>query len=231
MNYTNLRADARYLCGATSGTYADADVMRNMNIAYQRAATLIWEADPTYAFDDRNNTDGPVAYRTVANASASYMIPTTALRIRQVEIKDGSGDWQKLTPINYAELSISPEEYFTGTGTPTNYAIEGNEIRLFPAPGTGYVTMASGMAVRLQRAPTDAAVTATTTEPGFATAYHRYLSYSAAVDFTQDPKQREFLLIQKDRLERGLVRFYGRWAGEYKSRIKPNSKKNPRRYS
>ena len=231
MNWSKLRDDVNFLCGSTSGTYPDADKMRNMTVAYQGVATMIWESDPTYSWDDRNNTDGPVAYRTVANASASYLIPTTALRVRGVEIKDGSADWHKLTPLTYAELSVSPEEYLTGTGTPIHYMIEGNEIRLFPAPGTGSVTMSSGMAVHLSRAVTEPAVTASTTEPGFASAYHRVLSYAAAMDFLQDKQQRDFLLGQKLRLEAGLSKFYGKWAPQYKPNLRPSTKRRWRLYT
>jgi hypothetical protein len=231
MNWLKLREDVDFLCGSTSATYLAADKMRNMTSEYQNVATKIWESDPTYSWDDRNATDGPIAKRTMADASGSYLIPTTALRVRQVEIMDGGGDWHKLTPIDYASLPVSPEEYYTGTGTPVHYAIEGNEIRLFPAPGTGYVTMASGMAIRLSRAVTEPAVTATTTEPGFATGFHRILSYAAAVDFTQDDQHRNFLLAQKARLEAGLTRFYSKWAPEYKGRLKPATRKTWRRYT
>lgn len=220
MNWLNLRADTNFLCGATSATYPDADKMRNMGVAYQRVATKIWESDPTYSWDDRNNTDGPVAYRTVANASAAYVIPTTAIRVRGVEIKDNSGHFHKLTPVTYEDLPFAPTEYLNQAGLPIHYMIEGNEIRLFPAPGTNSVTMSSGMAVHLSRSVTEPATSATTTEPGFASGFHRILSLAAAVDFIQDDKQREFLAIQRERLEQGLVKFYGKWAPQYKGGIK-----------
>lgn len=231
MNWSQLRSDVDFLCGSTSGTYPDADKMRNMTSEYQRVATLIWESDPTYSWDDRNNTDSPKAYRTVANLSASYLIPTTALRVRGVEIKDANGDWTKLSPLTYQELVTSPEEHLSGGGLPIQYMVEGNEIRLLPAPQTGFVTMSSGMAVVLSRAVTEPAVTATTTEPGFATAYHRVLSYAAAMDFTQDKQDRDFLLGQKIRLEHSLTKFYSKWAPQYKPKIKPSTKRAWRQYT
>jgi len=222
VNVTNIKDDINFLCGSTSATYTDADKMRNVNIEYQNIARLIWESDGGWAYDDANNTDAPVAYKTLANASASYTIPTTAIRIEQVEIKDDGGNWHKLLPLDIAELTVSPEEYLTGTGMPSKYSLEGNEIRLYPAPGTGNTTMASGMAVRLSRAVTELAATATTATPGFATPFHRILSLAAAIDFSQDNPQRQFLLLQKDRLHKGLVRFYSKRAEEFKSKIKPS---------
>lgn len=210
MTFGEIKSDIDFLCGSTSGTYFTTHKARNVNVAYQDIARLIWESDGTWAFDDANNTDSPVAHRTIANASASYLVPTTALRIKQVEIKNADGDWFVLNPVTLDEIQVSPEEYLSGTGLPIKYLLEGNEIRLFPAPGTGYTTMSSGMKVRLSRDVTPLGVSATSTVPGFAAPFHRILSYAAAIDFTQDPRSREFLAIQKDRLEKGLTRFYGK---------------------
>lgn len=225
MNVTELDADTDFLCGSTSGTYSRTNKRRNQNIEYLRVATLIWESDGTWAFDDRNNTDTPIAYRTIANASGSYLIPTTALRIKNVEVKDNDGNWHVMKPITLDEMHISPEEWLTGTGMPMYSMLEGNEIRLFPAPGTGYTTMTSGMAVRLSRAVTELDVSATSTVPGFATPFHRMLSYAAAIDFSQDSQQRQFLAVQRDRLEKGLTRFYSKRNEDKPSRIIPMSRR------
>lgn len=230
MNLANLKSDVNFLCGATSGTYPDADKVRNMNIAYHDVARLIWESDGAWSYDDGNNTDYPLAYRTLANASGTYLIPTSALRIESVEIKDANGDWQKLKPLDYSDLTVSPSEYLTGSGTPLYYHLEGTQIELKPTPGTGYVTMASGMAVRLNRDVTELATTATTTVPGFPSAFHRILSLAASIDFLQDNTQRQFLAAQKARLEQGLIRFYSKRGEEFKSRILPATKKRWKQY-
>lgn len=224
MNVTEIKQDINFLCGATSATYLNLDKMRNVNIEYQRVATLIWDSDSTWNYDDSNNTNSPVAYRTVANASASYLVPTTAIRIEGVEIKDNGGNWTKLKPITYHELPTSPESYFTGSGLPLQYMLEGNEIRLFPPPGTGSVTMSSGMAVRLSRSVTELGVSATTATPGFATPFHRMLSFAASIDFVQDNQQKQFLLLQRDRLEKGLIKFYSHRADDFPGRLNPRTK-------
>jgi hypothetical protein len=199
-----------------------------MNVAYQDVARLIWESSGSY--DDSNNTDSPVAYRTLGDLSGSYTIPTTAIRIKGIEVKDSSGVYQKLSPISLTNLHVSPDNYMTGSGMPTEYMLEGNEIRLFPAPDATNVTLASGMAIRLSRAVTDLPVSATTAEPGFASPFHRILSYAVAIDFTHDEKQRQFLIMQKTRLEQGLVRFYSKRHVEYKSSLQPAGKKVWRNY-
>lgn len=230
MNITQLKQDVDFICGSTSAQYPDADKIRNFNIEYQQVATLIWESNSDWRFDDSNNTDTPIAYKSLAHASASYTVPTTALRIDGVEIKDQGGNWSKLEPITYAEIPGSPEAYNSSPGRPLQYWLNGNEIRLIPPPGTGSVTMASGMAVRLNRGVTEIATTATTLSPGFAAPYHRVLSYAASMDFTQDDTLRNFCLAQRERLRNGLIRFYSKRASELKTNIQPAGKKRWRNY-
>lgn len=229
MNITQIKADVDFLCGSTSATYSDANKIRNLNIAYLDVARTIWESDSIH-FDDSNNTDSMVAYKGMADTSATYTIPTTAIRINGVEVKDQNADWKKLKFINLDDLTVSREEYLTGTGAPLYYNIEGTQCRLFPAPGTGYVTMSSGLAFRLNRNVTEIPVTATTSEPGFPSNYHRILSYAASMDFTQDDKQRQYWAGQKERLEQGMKRYFSKRVQEAKTIIRPSSKKRWRQY-
>lgn len=234
MDIQTIDADTDFLAGSTSATYSTTNKRRNHNIAYQEVAVTIWESDGTWSYDDSNNTDGPVAYRSLANASAAYLIPTTAIRIEGVEVQDAEGSWHVMELIaleDLLQLRISPEEYLTGVGMPFKAALKGNEIHLFPAPGTGYTTMASGMAVRLSRMVTNIAVTATTTTPGFVSAYHRILSLSGAIDFIRDPEEKKLLISQKDRLMKGMTRFYARRNDSVQTSIKPAGKKRWRTYT
>lgn len=231
MNVTTLDADTDFLAGSTSANYSPTNKRRNQNIALQEVAVTIWESDSTWSYDDSNNTNAPIAYRTIANASASYLIPTTAIRIESIEIKDAAGIWHKMEQIAYEDIFGSPENFLAGAGMPIKAALKGNEIRLFPPPGTGYTTMSSGMAVRLSRSATEMAVTATTSEPGFVSAFHRILSLSAAIDFVNDADVKKQLIFQKDRLMKGLTRFYARRNDNVQASIKPAGKKRWRTYT
>lgn len=226
MNISQLDLDVDFLCGSTSGTYTPTDKRRNMNIAYQDVCRLIWESDGGWNFSANLN----IGYKTMTAGVGTYTLPTNAIRIQSIDVKDGGGTWQKLSPITYADLTVSPNNYMTGTGTPLQYLLDGLDLRLFPAPGTGQVTMASGIAVHLSDVGTDIAVTATTSSPSFASPFHRILSLAAAVDFTQDDNQRKFLVTQKSRLEAGLIRFYARRDVEIKPNLRPYSKRTWRQY-
>lgn len=228
-NKSSIFDDIDSLCGSTSATYPTLTKARNVLQGYQAVAVLIWDSDGTWRYDDSNRTDLPKATRTIANASATYQVPTTAMRIEGIEVKTAGGEWRKLTPIDYHDLTQSPEEFLGAAGMPRHYDLEGNQIRLFPPPGTGSVTMTSGMCVRISREVSTFA-SAATTSPGFPSAFHRILSYGAALDFEKDPAQRAFFLKMKDRLEKGLVKFYSKRGAEMKTRIKPYGKKRWRQY-
>ncbi len=231
MNIQTIKSDIDFLCGSTSATYTDTNKIRNVNVAYNDVARLIWESEGAWAFDDSNNTDSPVATRTMAHASATYLVPTTAIRIEGVEIKDNASYWHKLLPIAFADFTIAPEQFLTGNGLPIYYQLEGNEITFYPAPASASVTLTSGMKVRLARNVTEFPVTATTTSPGFPTSFHRILSYAAAIDFTQDNTQRQFLVQQRARLEKGLMTYFSKRGLEYKTRILPAGQKRWKLYT
>lgn len=229
MTLDELRNDVHFLCGTTSASYSNTNIDRNLNIALQDVARVIWESDNTWSFQDANDGSDPVAYRTLGNASGSYKIPTTVLTVKAVEIKDSGGNWWKLKPKSLYDLEVSPEEYLPEAGLPVAYSLDGNDVRLYPPASSASVTLTSGMCLRLS--PLPLTLSAATASPGFAAPFHRILSYAASIDFTQDEKQRQFHMAQKLRLEKGLSNFYSHRAVEMPIRIKPHSQKKWRQYT
>lgn len=230
MNLAELKADVNFLCGSTSATYLNSDKVRNMNIAYQDVARLIWESAAGWQFDDSNATTLPLVKTTLQHGQQDYTLPSTTQRVEGVMVKDSSGNWQKLKEFDIHDVNIALPEYFETAGMPLYYDLVGRSIMLYPAPSSAYVTTASGLGVYISRDVTELGVSATSTVPGFATGFHRILSYAAAIDFSQDPQQRQLLAIQKDRLEKGLTRFYSKRNTERKQAVTPHLKKTWRNY-
>jgi voltage-gated potassium channel Kch len=202
-----------------------------MNIAYADVARLIWESAGGWHYDDSNATTLPIAKTTLVHNQQDYTLPTDAQRVHRVEVKDSNGEWIKLKYIDEADITGTLPEFLGGnTGTPVYYHLEGRSCLLYPTPSSASVTTASGLAFYVDRDVTDFAVTAASTSPGFAAPFHRILSYAAAIDFIQDPKAKEELIIQKARLEKGLTRFYSKRAPESKTTIKPAGKKRWSQY-
>jgi hypothetical protein len=210
MTFNEITQDVDFLCGSTSATYSTSNKTRNINIAYHDVARQIWDSAGDWQYDDSNATTLPISQTTLSHNQQDYSIPTTAQRIHRVEVKDNGGDWHKLQQLDLHDIDIGREELYKSPSLPIYYDIVGRSIMLYPSPSSAYTTLASGLAVYVDRNVTEFPTTATTTEPGFATPFHRILSYAAALDFVHDPNQRQFLQRQKDKLEQGLSRFYSK---------------------
>ncbi len=221
--------DIDFLAESTSASYPILGKLRNVNNAYDDYSRLIWSVADDWDFQDQNQSGYPRVLRTMGHLSANYLIPTNAFDIKQVEVKDSANNWIKLTHKDYHELTISPEEYLETGGTPMYYGLDGNELRLYPPPHSGYATLTNGLLVRLASAATPF-TSAATTSPGFVRPFHRLLSYSGAIDFVNDESKRRILLLARDRLEKGLITFYSHRLKESPAKLFPKSKRRWRQY-
>jgi len=225
----SLYDDIDYLCGSTSATYPILDKRRNIYNAYNDVSHLIWEVAYGWQYDDSNQTTLPVAQATLVHNQQDYTVPSVSQRIERIEIKDSNGDWVKLEAKDTRDINVAIDEYVSSPGLPAEYDLIGNSISLYPAPSSAYCTMTSGMQLILSR-DVSAFASGSSAEPGFARPFHRILSLSASIDFTEDPQRLKKLLLMKDRLEKGLTRFYSKRMEEYKTTITPHGKNRWRRY-
>ena len=229
-----LVEDVLYNCGlptvtASYSSYALADITRNINNAYLDVVGKIWNCAAGWQYDDTNQTTLPVGYTTIVHNQQDYELPSTAQRVQRVEVKDSNGDSVLLRQIDIHDVdSQAMTELLETAGMPQYYDLVGRSIMLYPKPASGDVTLASGLAVYVDREPTLFTTASTTAEPGFASPYHKILSYSAAIDFVQDKATQDRLVAMKTRMEQGLVGFYSKRNVERKAAIRPN--KNINRY-
>lgn len=192
---------------------------------------MIWEATTGWQYDDSNATNLSIAQSTLVHRQQDYSLPTTAQRVDRVDIKDNGGTWHKVEPIDSRDVLYQGMASFESSpGLPMYYDLIGRSIMLYPAPSSASCTLASGIAIYVEREVTNFATSASSSTPGFPVAFHRLLSYAAALDFSQDEVQRKFLQQQKYRLEQGLIKFYSKRDVEYPTRIVPASQKRWRQY-
>ena len=227
-----LIQDVDFLCGSTSASYAVADKTRNINVAYNSVSRLIWDAADDWQYDDSNATDLPKVLRTMGHASASYQVPSTSQRIERVEAKSSDGNWRKLIPIDYRDITVSLDEYHETAGMPIYYDLVGNYLTLYPAPSSAYATLSSGLTLRVSRDVTEFPTTATTTSPGFAKQFHRILSISASMDYlgVVDQSQVRLLAQMKDGIEKAIKQFYSSRQAESRTQVRPYGKRRWRQY-
>jgi hypothetical protein len=227
-----LVEDTLYHCGLPTVTgsyssYALADITRNINNAYLDTIAKIWNAAAGWQYDDSNQTTLPVGYTTLVHNQQDYSLPSTAQRVARVEIKDAGGNYQLLKQIDIHDVdSEAMSEFQSSPGMPQYYDLVGRSIMLYPTPASGSVTLVSGMAVYVDREPTLFTTASTTDEPGFASPFHKILSYGAAIDFVTDKATQDRLVSMKARLENGLVQFYSKRNVEKKANIRIKHSRN-----
>lgn len=188
-----------------------------INTWYGTVVSDILDADGRWQFDDTNHTKEPVATFDLVNGTAKYNFTldeqsNQILRLAYITVKDSTGNWLDLTPIDLSEFQdgISYDEFMKTSGTPKFFDVsDGVGIKLFPAPN--YSSVAGGK-VYFQREPSYFVSTDTTKKPGFAGPFHIILAMGASHDYNlSKSKANTAALRQEIELRRQELRnFYSR---------------------
>ena len=215
-NLQGLVQDVDFLVDTDSVTYKIADKTRNFNLALDEVTGTIIGCDGTWQWDDTNYTDLPRGLTSLQLNQQDYSFATDHLTINAIEIKDQSGNWKRLEPINlYPDYnrtngvagSDSITTFMNTPGIPQYYDKVGDSIFLYPAPN---YTQTNSLKAFFQRKAKYFAINDTIAEPGFAQHLHRYLSICVAYDWAiakQHPKA-SFLLNEKERYKKMVKDFY-----------------------
>ena len=225
MNYQDLQADVDFLVDTNSVIYTVADKTRNFNLALDELSGVIIGCDGTWQWDDSNYTDLPIGVTSIVNNQQDYSFADEHLTIEALEIKDASGNWTRLKPINlYPEfneaLRGSITSFMSTPGMPEYYDKVGDSVFLYPIPN---YTQAESLKAFFQRKADPFTTADTTKEPGFAKHLHRYLSISVAYDWAvakSHPKM-NFLLNEKERYKKMIMDFYTKRIKDEVRRLKP----------
>lgn len=222
------------LAGTTIVDYPLADRTRNVNLRQSLVWHTIFEAYGGWLFMDDSQSDAttgvPYADTNLVNGTGLYVLPTSSIVISSAWMKATSGStFNSLIP-------MTPEEYtqrggesaFAATGIPTYYMLQGDIIRLLPAPN---FTLSSALRVYFEKDFTAFTVADTTKTPGFAGPFHRALSIGAALDYALVYKKdlaanlaslwTDLMGIPDERIVGRIARFYAkRFKERFPSRIK-----------
>lgn len=212
-NSQDIISDIDFWAGTNSSNYETNDKFRSVNEWYRTVNSWIWQSAGDWEFDDSKYTTLPEATTDLVDGQADYSLPSTAQKLRRVEILDSSGDWQIVHP--YDESQIQDEglsEAETEEALPQYYRTEGRSL-IFQYPIDGSkVTTTNGLKIYVSRYIDEFAVTDTTDTPGFNEDYHRILSMGAALDYClakgkDEQVTRLNALIQSKKKD--LQEFYG----------------------
>lgn len=195
------------------------------NDAYDDVIAEILKNEGTWLWDDFNETTSklPVAMQDLTTTPGSevsaYALPNGAsasgsassdassfLRLIKVQVKDASGKYQNLLPIDESQSDQPLETVFYNPGMPKYYDQVGTSVILYPAPLAASVTATNGLKITFQRDKVDFVVADTTKQPGFPSIYHMLLPLIMSETWAaiKGMKQLPFITAKKLRFMQNL---------------------------
>src|SRR5574343_475834 len=109
--------------GISSNTQRLYDFTAFINNRGKKIWELIFSVHSGWTYDDSNQTDLPQATTGLTDGTGVYAIPTDALTIKRVEIKDENGDWNEIKPIVLENINMALEEFCETDGQPMYYRL------------------------------------------------------------------------------------------------------------
>ena len=141
MTILDINTKARFLCSATTTSYTAAQLLIDINNAYEEVIGWILGADGKWQFDDNNFTTFPEATTTLVEGQKDYSFDVAHLEVLRVQVKNTAGAWFTLNPIDRQDYHEPLEEVFRNDGTPVKYDKDGSSIVLYPGPASTNVTL------------------------------------------------------------------------------------------
>lgn len=211
MTLGDIAIKARSLTNTDASSYADANLLIDINIWYQKIVTMIQESRDAVDFDDATiTTTYPIATRALVAARRNYDFATGSwtligreggsnvtsqtilpLKVKRVDITYDNVTWYHAEPLDDGEIQL-------GLGSDTN--IDTNYIRTAPRVDIGYnsiavypmataadVSAGATMRVEFERnvVPfTSGQLTTGTLVPGFDAGFHPMLAYGPAFEYS-----------------------------------------------
>lgn len=174
----NLGFDYGYITGNTTRL---AEWTADVNLALDRALSIIFEVGGTWQFDDSNQTDYPIITTNLVSGQRDYAFTTDEngnliLDIYKVMVSDENGNYREIYPVDASRRGGAPSNYDDGLNTggqPNTYDKLANGIFLDPIPNYNYT---NGLKVYISREGSYFTTSDTTKKPGFAGLFHEYLA-------------------------------------------------------
>jgi len=209
--------------------YPLKEVTRDVNLALDKAYSIIFQSSGKWQFDDSNHVDYPIITTNLVSGQRDYSFTTDEhsniiLDIYRVLVADENDKFYDLEPVSQQKDGINSIGFVDGQdleGKPVKYAKTANGIFLDRIPD---YNSTGGLKILINREGSYFASTDTTKKPGFAGLFHEYLvlrpsyQYAYRKGMANAPALREEMLL----MERKIAEYYGKRSKDEKPRIKPS---------
>jgi hypothetical protein len=199
----------------TGNTTLKAMFTGEINQSLDDAHSIIFAADGTWQFDDRNHTDYPIITTNLVSGQRDYAFTVDGssnliLEIQRVLIADASGNFTDIKPKDAQKDEVPG--FYDGNdtqGTPIYYDKTANGIFLDPIPS---YNSTGGLKIYISREGSYFTTSDTTKTPGIAGLFHEYFVVAPAYKYAyrNNMSNVSFLLNEKVRIEEAMKDYYSR---------------------
>lgn len=154
------------------------------NMGNRIILTEIHNAYGGWKYDDRNQTDFPIATTDLVSGQRDYALPIDTIHLNAVYYKDTAGNWTKLIPLTLEQINrMEAEPEFEDTDSrPTYYRALSNSIKIYPASD---YSQDDSLMVEYSRDVSTFATTDTTKVAGFDPIFHEAIPVYMGYQYSQ----------------------------------------------
>lgn len=226
MNFSNttdkngiIQDIERYLRKGATGISGNAVLLSDITAFCNTELRMTWhhvfKSTNAWQYDDSNQTNLPSATANLVSGTRAYLLPSDALVVRQIKIKNSSGEYYEVYPCTNEEIDEDQPN-----GTPLRYVLVGNTIKFNVAPS---YNSDAGLKVFFDRGSVSFDTSDTTQQPGFASEYHDLIPIGASIRYLKiySPSDATIPQLEKDyaRLLKNLEEFYQKQYRSYKPKL------------
>ena len=197
------------------------EITAMINEENHRIWAFIFLSSGNWQYDDGNYTNLPSGASDLVSGTAKYALPSEALTVQRIEVKDANGSFYQLTPITKEMINgEAVDEFMKEDGQPSFYRLVNGTAEIFPAPN---YSSTGGFKVYFDRGSVDFVTSDTTKTPGFASEFHGWLPLKTSITWLeikqpQSPTLAGFRL-KDQKYELDVKKFYGLRFKDLKPRI------------
>ena len=193
------------------------------NEANREAWTIAHKNYGGWQYEDSNQNDLPIATATLTASQKNYGLPSTALTVKHLEVKNTDGNWTRLIPLTTEQISETGaiSEFEETDGNPRYYSLMNDTITLYPAPD---YTQAASLKVYYERGSHDFVYTDTTQTPGFASEFHGLIALGASRQYwfskPQGNDAYQKLTVEYEKIKKNMGDYYSeRWKEKFPPKV------------
>lgn len=214
LNFTQIKSLIDRNCKSDDTSYPVADKTADINLAWDRAISLIFKSSGTWQFDDSNHTDYPIIMTNLVAGQRDYSFTTDEqgnliLDIYKVMVKNADGYFEEIYPVDQQSDSDTGSFYDgrDAQGRPYRYDKTANGIFLDPIPNEN---VTNGLKIFINREASYFTTADTTKKPGFAGLFHEYLALRPSFQYAyrNGLSNTNALQNEMDKMESDLKKYY-----------------------